>query len=216
MKVVAFVPIRLHSSRVPGKNSRRLGDKPLMCHILNTLVQVDGIDEVYVFCSTTEVKPWLPQGVHLVQRSTELDSDQTTGKEIYDAFVKAVNADYYLLAHATSPFLKAETLARSVAAVKSGAYDSAFSVQKLQTFAWYDGAPLNYSLASVPRTQQLKAVEVETSGFYLFSRELWTSHHRRIGFRPYHAEVDRVEGLDIDWPEDFEFAELVTKTMSLP
>lgn len=213
MKVVAFVPIRLHSSRVPNKNCRQLGDKPLMCHILQTLVQVKGIDEVCVFCSDHKVEQWLPQGVHWVQRSPVLDSDTTSGKEIYDAFLKAVEADYYLLAHATSPFLKACTIERSIEAVRSGKYDSAFGVQKLQTFAWYDGKPINYSLDMVPHTQQLKAVEVETSGFYLFSRELWLSHHRRIGFQPYHAEVDRVEGLDIDWPEDFDFAELMVKSM---
>ena len=49
MKTVAFVPIRLNSQRVAGKNMRLLGGKPLMCHILETLVQVESIDEVYVY-----------------------------------------------------------------------------------------------------------------------------------------------------------------------
>ena len=51
MKTVAFVPIRLNSQRVSGKNLRLLGGEPLMCHILRTLTRVEGIDEVYVFCS---------------------------------------------------------------------------------------------------------------------------------------------------------------------
>ncbi|MEF2793850.1 MAG: acylneuraminate cytidylyltransferase family protein, partial [Alistipes dispar] len=37
MKTVAFVPIRLNSQRVAGKNLRLLGGEPLMCHILRTL-----------------------------------------------------------------------------------------------------------------------------------------------------------------------------------
>ena len=33
MKIVAFVPIRLNSKRVIGKNLKLLGKKPLMCYI---------------------------------------------------------------------------------------------------------------------------------------------------------------------------------------
>ena len=51
MKTVAFVPIRLNSQRVAGKNLRPLDGSPLMCHILKTLTEVEGSDEVYVFCS---------------------------------------------------------------------------------------------------------------------------------------------------------------------
>ena len=55
MKTVAFVPIRLNSQRVAGKNLRPLDGSPLMCHILKTLTEVEGIDEVYVFCSDEEI-----------------------------------------------------------------------------------------------------------------------------------------------------------------
>ena len=44
---VAFVPIRLNSKRVEGKNLRLLGGKPLLSYILETLVSVSGIDDVY-------------------------------------------------------------------------------------------------------------------------------------------------------------------------
>ena len=90
MKVVAFVPIRLNSKRVVGKNLKILGGKPLMQYILETLVKVNNIDEVYVYCSSEEVIPYLPQGVKFLKRSTALDGDETLGKEIYEAFVKEV------------------------------------------------------------------------------------------------------------------------------
>ena len=111
MKVVAFVPIRLNSKRVVGKNLKLLGGKPMMCYLLETLVQVEQIDEVYVYCSSDEVLPYLPAGVKLLKRSTALDSDTALGEEIYDAFVRDVEADVYMLAHTTSPFIKPETIA---------------------------------------------------------------------------------------------------------
>lgn len=206
MKVVAFVPIRLNSKRVVGKNLKLLGGKPMMCYLLETLVQVPQIDEVYVYCSSDEVREFLPAGVKLLKRDTALDSDTALGEEIYDAFVRDVDADVYMLAHTTSPFIKADTISKAIDEVVKGGHDSAFSAQKIQTFTWYEGKPLNYSLTSIPRTQTIEPVFVETSAFYIFRRDIWVEHHRRVGFNPYMALVGPVEGVDIDYPEDFEFA----------
>ena len=209
MKVVAFVPIRLNSKRVVGKNLKMLGDKPLLQYILDTLASTSSVDEVYVYCSQEEIKPMLPAGVKFLKRDEWLDRDETLGQEIYDAFTKEVDADVYILAHTTSPFIKAETIENAVKQVTEGGYDSAFSAQKVQTFAWYKGAPLNYNLKEIPRTQTIEPVYFETSAFYIFRKEVWTVAHQRIGEKPYMAIVDPIEGIDIDNPEDFEFAERV-------
>ena len=209
MKVVAFVPIRLNSKRVVGKNLKPLGGKPLMQYILETLVRVSNIDEVYVYCSSEDVIPYLPQGVKFLKRSTALDGDETLGKEIYEAFVKDVDADVYMLAHTTSPFIKVETIENAIDKVVNGGHDSSFSAQKIQTFTWYNGAPLNYSLKEIPRTQTIEPVYVETSAFYIFRREVWTVLGQRIGNTPHMAIIDQIEGIDIDYPEDFEFAQKV-------
>lgn len=209
MKVVAFVPIRLNSKRVVGKNLKLLGGKPMMCYLLETLVKVPAIDEVYVYCSSEEVRPLLPAGVKLLLRDTALDSDMALGEQIYDAFVREVDADVYMLAHTTSPFIKADTIGTAIEEVLQGRHDSAFSAQKIQTFAWYNGSPLNYSPTSIPRTQTIEPVYVETSAFYIFTREMWLCRHRRVGDNPYMAIVGPVEGVDIDYPEDFELAEIM-------
>ena len=47
MKTVAFVPIRLNSKRVVGKNLKMLGGKPLLRYILDTLCDVKNIDETF-------------------------------------------------------------------------------------------------------------------------------------------------------------------------
>lgn len=217
MKVVAFVPIRLNSQRVAGKNLRLLGGQPLLCHILHTLRRVDAIDAIYVYCSDEAVRPYLPEGVRFLRRDAQLDRNETLGAEIYDAFTSAVDADVYVLAHATSPFIRPETIAGALHKVtdteeNGGGCDSAFSAERLQTFAWYGGRPLNYSLDAIPRTQEIEPVYVETSAFYIFRREVWRDLHQRIGRRPYTAVVDRIEGIDIDYPEDFAFAEKIAAT----
>lgn len=209
MKIVAFSPIRLNSKRVVGKNLKLLGGKPLLSYLFETLVQVPEIDEIYAFCSSDRICQHLPEKVKFLQRDKSLDEDLVLGEQIYDAFVHQIEADLYILAHTTSPFIKADTISNAIRQISNGTYDSAFSVEKIQTFAWYDGKPLNYSLQHVPRTQDITPVFIENSAFYIFSRELWLKHRQRIGFHPYLAVADKIESVDIDNPEDFEFAEKV-------
>ena len=59
MKAVAFVPIRLNSKRVVGKNLKMLGEKPLLQYILETLVKVKGLSDIYVYCSQESIIPYL-------------------------------------------------------------------------------------------------------------------------------------------------------------
>lgn len=120
MKTVAFVPLRLNSQRVAGKNLRLLGGEPLMCHILRTLAGIGEIDEVYAYCSDERICEYLPRGVRFLRRSPGLDRDTTLGREIYDSFTADVEADLYVLAHATSPFIRAETVADALRHVRSG------------------------------------------------------------------------------------------------
>lgn len=209
MKTVAFVPIRLNSRRVEGKNLRLLGGRPLMTYILDTLRDCEHIDETYVYCSDPDIARHLPDGVKFLRRDPALDSDSTLGEEIYDAFTREVDADIYVLAHATSPFIRRATVDDAVARVGSGEYDSAFSAERIQTFAWYEGRTLNYSPERVPRTQDLEPVFVETSAFFVFRREVWRDMRRRIGLRPYMAVTDRIESMDIDYPDDFRLAEAI-------
>ena len=209
MKTVAFVPIRLNSKRVEGKNLKMLGDKPLLQYILDTLVQVKRIDEVYVYCSSEAIISYLPDGVKFLKRPEFLDRDETLGKEIYEEFTKTIDADVYILAHTTSPFMKVETVENALSKILDEDYDSAFSAEKIQTFVWYKGKTLNYDLKEIPRTQTIEPIFVETSAFFMFKRDIWKVYKQRIGFKPYIAEVDKIEGVDIDWPEDFEFAKRI-------
>ncbi len=206
MKVVALVPIKLNSQRLPHKNILPIGGHPLCWHICSSLKQVEGIDEVYVYCSDEGVIEYLPDGVIYKQRDKRLDGDLVKGFEIYKSFINEVNADVYVLAHATSPFIKKSSIQNALNHIISGENDSAFSAERIQTFAWYQGKPINYDLNNIPRTQDMEPIWVETSAFFMFKKEVFTIHNRRIGFNPYIQEVSGIEAVDIDEKKDYEFA----------
>lgn len=206
MKTVAIVPIKLHSQRLPHKNILPLAGHPLCWHVVNTLLQVQGIDEVYVYCSSPEVKTYIPEGATFLKRDERLDGDLVKGAEILESFIQDVDADVYVLSHATSPFILPSTVEHALGEVLSLRHDSAFSAERIQTFAWYKGKPINYSFSDVPRTQDIEPVWVETSAFFIFRKEVFTEHHRRIGFTPYLQEVSGKEAMDIDEQKDYEMA----------
>lgn len=210
MRTVAFVPIKLNSKRLPQKNILSLSDhQPLISCILETLSQCNGIDDIYVFCSEPNISHYLPTGVHLILRSPKLDSDRTTSNDLVKAFAEAVSADFYIMAHATSPLLTAKSLEKGIQAVHSGKYDSAFSVVKVCDFLWENDVPLNYDVSCVPRTQELPLIYKETCGFYVYTKQLALDYHRRIGFNPKKIEVSTIEALDIDEQQDFWIADAI-------
>lgn len=206
MKTVALIPIKLNSQRLPNKNILPIAGHPLCWHICNSLQQVKEIDETYVYCSDKTVMQYLPEGILFKQRDKRLDGDLVKGFDIYRSFIDEVDADVYVLAHTTSPFIKSTTIESALSHILSGENDSAFSAERIQTFAWYQGVTLNYDLNNVPRTQDIEPVWIETSAFFMFKKEIFTVHNRRIGFNPYVQEVSGIEAIDIDEKKDYELA----------
>jgi CMP-N-acetylneuraminic acid synthetase len=210
MKVVAFVPLKLNNERLPNKNTMAFDNgEPLIQYILNTLKKVNSIDESYVFCSEASIQKYIPDEIIYLSRSENLNLSTTKINEVIQSFVDMVNADIYVLTHATAPFLSAKSFEKGIAAVMSGAYDSAFSVQKFQDFLWDTEKPVNYDLTNIPRTQDLPPVFAETTGLYIFSKELFQTTGRRIGYKPCLIEVSKIEAMDINTIEDFKIANAI-------
>lgn len=207
MFTIAIMPIKLINERCPGKNTRLLGNKPLLQWELDSLQRTGLCDIINVFCSSEEVIPYLPNGVNFEKRPEYLDLPSSNFTQIFSLFMEQNDADIYVYAHATAPFISVDTMRQCIEAVQLGEYDSAFCAVKLQDYLWQDGEPLNFDATNLPRTQDLKPIFQETSGIYVFTKEVFEKHHRRIGIKPFIKEVSFKEAVDIDNPEDFELAE---------
>ena len=203
------MPIKLKNERCPGKNTRLLGDKPLMQYELDSLKETALCDSINVYCSDEAVIPFLSDGVNFLKRPKELDLPTSNFNQIFTSFMNEKDADIYVYAHATAPFITVETMEQCIDAVKSGDFDSAFCAVKLQDYLWQDGQPLNFDASNLPRTQDLKPIYQETSGVYVFRKDVFLKYKRRIGIKPFIKEVTFKESVDIDNPEDFDLAEVM-------
>ena len=211
MKIVSFTPIKLNNVRLPGKNTMKLGGKPLCEYLFTMLRDIpnDLIQEKYFYCSDEAIRPYIPDGLTFLKRDPVLDGPTVRGLQIIESFIRAVDADVYVLCHVTAPFLKRESLENAVRQMLTGEYDSAFTAEMMQDYCWYDGKPVNYDLTNIVQTQDLKPVCVEKGEVFIFRKEVFTKYHRRIGLKPYIQPISEIETIDIDTREDFEFAEIV-------
>ena len=206
-KIVAIMPLKLQNERLPGKNTKKLGDKPLLQYVLDSLVLTKMLDEIYVYCSDDSIVGCLPQSVKFLKRPEVLDLPNSNFTQIFQSFMNEINADIYVYAHATAPFVTVNTIQECIKAVKSGNYDSAFCAQKIQDFLWQNGQPLNFDATNIPRSQDLEPIYRETSGIYVIKRDCFEKYHRRVGMTPFVKEVTYREAIDINYSEDFTLAE---------
>lgn len=210
MKTVAVVPIKLNNKRFANKNIRSFTNgKPLIFYILETLRQVDEIDEIYVYCSSETIKEYLPNNVIFLKRDRRFDADSIRFNDILVEFALQIEADTYVLTHATAPFLSAETIKKAIMAVNDDGYDSSFTVRNMKEFMWESGNPINYSLDDIPRTQDLNEIQIETCGLYVYARKLIIEEKKRIGRNSKKIPISKIEACDINTEEDFILADAV-------
>jgi CMP-N-acetylneuraminic acid synthetase len=217
MKLVALVPMRHHSQRVPGKNYRDLAGKPLYRHILETLLAVPEVDGIVVDTDSDPVmdgvRRFFPD-VSLVRRPEHLRADDVPMNEILIHDTERFPADFYLQTHSTNPLLKTETVSRAIQLLLANypKYDSLFSVTRWQTRLYFqDGTAINHDPKELKQTQDLPPVYEENSCLYIFTRENLIAKRHRIGDAPLMFEIPRLEAVDIDEESDFQIADILMR-----
>lgn len=211
MKVVAFVPAKGSSSRIESKNVKLLDGKPLFLYTLEKLMQCDFIDEVYLDTESEEIIALASEvPCKIMRRDPALASNKTDGHQLFMNEVKHTNADIYIQVLGTSPFIEIETLRKGVEELKKedGVYDSATLVKTDKQYTWQEGRP-TYDIGRIPNSGDLPDTIIETMGLYIVKREAALRTSRRIGDNPLLLEASPLEAVDVNWPEEFELANLI-------
>ena len=210
MKTKIILPLKERSLRLPNKNLLELNGKPLFNHILESLSKVPAIDKLCIFSSSKFYEPFLiNQEIDLVhvKRSTKLDEDSCSINEVIREFIKIEDADVYVLAHATSPFLSASSIEECINSVTSGEFDSSFLASSINKFAWFRGRSLNYVLGQeLKPTSELEPIFVEQGGLYVFTKEVFKKTNSRVGLKPFVKLINFPESIDIDYQMDLDIA----------
>ncbi len=210
--VVALVPMRHRSERVPEKNYRLVAGRPLYAYILETLLRCPEIGQIVVDTDSPRIRDGVAERfptVLVLERPEHLRAGEVPMNEILLHDVQAIPAEVYLQTHSTNPLLRAESISAAVTAFRlDRQHDSLFGVSRLQTRLWAaDGSPVNHDPGLLLRTQDLPPIYEENSCLYVFRRDTFLERRNRMGRNPRLWEIDRLEAWDIDDEVDLQVAE---------
>ena len=219
MKLIALLPMKATSERVPNKNMKDFNGAPLYHAVMKSLLNSKYIDKVVINTDSEviakDAKENFGEKVIIIDRPVEIQGGDVSMNIIIDYDLEHLDGEYFLQTHSTNPLLKSETIDRAIESYFNNLekYDSVFGVTKVQTrFYNKDANPLNHNPEELLRTQDLEPLYEENSNFYIFSKESFErAAKKRIGVKPQIFEVNKLEAVDIDEPEDFVLAELLYK-----
>ena len=220
MQIVALVPMRHSSERVPGKNYRDFGGKPLFFHITESLLKCKLISTVVIDTDSPVIMDMCQEhfpNVLVLERPENLRDGTIAMNDVLLNIINQVPADFYLQTHSTNPLLQAETIQDGIEKFLRiyPMYDSLFTVTRKQIRIWDSLArPINHNQNILLRTQDLPPIYEENSCMYLFSKEILQRKHNRIGDRPFLYEMPEVMAQDIDVELNFKVAEFLYKELN--
>lgn len=217
MKIKALLPMKGNSERVPNKNMRHFDGAPLYHAVMKSLLASKYINQVAINTDSEiiaqDAKENFGDKVIIIDRPVEIQGDFVSMNDIIDYDLSKLDGEHFLQTHSTNPLLRAETIDKAVEKYFEGLeeFDSVFGVTKVQTrFYDKDAKPVNHNPQELLRTQDLEPLYEENSNFYIFSKKAFeNADKKRIGLKPQIFEVNKLEAVDIDEPEDFKLAELL-------
>ena len=221
-KIVALLPMKGNSERVPNKNLKDFCGMPLYHAVLCTLLKSKFISQVIINTDSEDIKSDIKihfkDKVIIHDRPKEIQGDFVSMNKILENDISRCHADLYVQTHSTNPMLKTESLDKAIEFMLNRQIeevDSIFSVTKIQTRLYDEhGNAVNHDPQNLLRTQDLAPFYEENSNFYIFTKDSFNSSSgKRIGIKPKMFEIDKLEAIDIDVPQDFIIAESLYKLL---
>lgn len=215
-KVLAYIPVKEKSVRLPGKNILPFGESNLLIHKIRQLKQVSSISEIVV---STDSKRMLDiaeeEGVIAMERPKELADESRPYTEFVRYLAEKLQGEHIMRCPVTAPLCNSDIIQDSIEkyfeALENG-YDSLTSVVKFQHHMMNEDGPMNFSTGidhqgsqNLPLWYQIaNCMDIEPKKNmerYLF----------QYGPKVYKYEVDSISAIDIDTEEDYHLARAVYK-----
>ncbi len=227
MKIIALITARSGSKRLPGKNIRMLGGKPLIVwtidvakniiEICDILVSTDDPAIAAVCTEAGAYVPWL--------RPAELATDTASSVDValhaldwYEAEKGAV--DGLLLLQPTSPFRTQASMQRGIELFDKHGHQPVISVSPTHAHPmWTFKMDCDYLVPFMQehgmetRSQDLPPAYVVNGSFYLITPKELRACRSFIGKKTMPLIIESLqEALDIDTEWDFIMAEFIVKS----
>ena len=214
-KVVALIPARGGSKRIPKKNVKNFYGKPLITHTIQKLKTITLFDEIIVSTDSKEIANISKDyGASIHTRSAELSGDFTPTdavlKDIVDKY--SLHEEICCLMYPTSVLIPSEYVKLGYELIKKHPDRIVFTCSKFSSppqrgFALNKKTPVSINPEHrYTRTQDLPSIYFDIGGYYwMYGKNSLKNPYSDVG---YAVPLDAIFAQDIDTPEDWVLAEM--------
>jgi len=221
-KLIAMIPARLGSKRIPKKNIRLLDDKPLIQYPIELALSLGVFEDVWVNTEDKLLGRVVESlGAKFHKRPESLASDYATNRDFTYEFMQNHNCDYIVMINTTSPLLTVETVKSFIRHLADNSFDTLLSTTEEKAETFYRNAPLNFTFEEKINSQLLEPTEKIVWALTAWKRETFMKL-QESGKNPIFGglvgkyAIPKDEACDLDTEEDWRIAEGILLSRKYP
>lgn len=223
---IAIIPARGGSKRLPGKNIKLLGDKPLIAWTIEAAIESNIFDHVFVSTDSQEIADISKQHGAEVPflRPEYLSSDTATTNDVITHLIAWFESEYdqktslIAVLQPTSPLRNARHIIEAIKEMKNKSAKAIISVCQLEHPIQFcnqlgpDGSMAGFiNTKDIKRTQDLKPTYRLNGALYIFYRGYVGRMQDLYSDGTYAYIMSSKLSIDIDTQDDFNLAEYYLK-----
>lgn len=222
--MIAIIPARGGSKGLPGKNVRPLNGKPLIAFAIEAALKAKHIERVIISTDDDEIaRVAVEYGAELpFMRPAELASDTAM---VIDNYIYTIgrleeedgkDIDAFVVLQPTSPLRVAEDIDGAIELFEKKGADSVISYcQEAHPVTWHkyldeDGRFVDIFDANIKNRQENRVSYYPNGAVYVF-RTSMIRERKYYTDKSYAYVMPRTRSVDIDFIEDFEYAEFLLR-----
>jgi N-acylneuraminate cytidylyltransferase len=220
--VLAIIPARGGSKRLPRKNVALVAGVPLIAHSVRHAIGARRVDATVVSTDDPEIAAIAAaEGAEVVDRPADLSSDGATSESallhVLDSRRALGHEDPNLVVflQCTSPIRRSADIDRAVEQLEEEGADSLMSACENTRFIWAVGTEgprsLNYDYRNRRRDQELEPQFQENGSIYVVRPALLRATRNRLGGKIAIYAMDVWSSFQVDSPEDLELCDWILR-----
>lgn len=220
-QILALIPARGGSKRLPGKNTRLLAGKPLLAYSINAAQQSGIMNRIIVSTDSAHIATHATQaGAEVFKRPQLLAQD--TSRSI-DTVLQVLNTletqehwipDIVIIQQPTSPLVTATDLKNGIALFTQDKCDYVVSVTASNPYWSFTTHPfikpvMGWNTVINVRKQDLPPTYALNGAFYISTPATLQKNERFLNHKTLPLIMPQERSIDIDTATDFAFAEFL-------
>jgi len=215
-KIIAMIPARIGSKRLPKKNLALLGDKPLIYYSINTAKKSNVFEKIVINSDSKIFKKIAERyNVLFYNRPKKLGSSVTKSDDVIFDFMKNHPGDILVWVNPIAPLQTGKEIKEVVSYFIDKDYDSLITVKNEKVHCIMNGKPVNYDPDELfSKTQNLTPVKPFVYSLMMWKYKTFIKDYEKKGYALLGGklgfyEVEKMSSIIIKTADDLRFAEYV-------